>query len=859
VGGAADGGDLSILRRHHDALHQTGGDRAVSETLDIGARKELLQEPAPPPPAARRPRQTLLWTIIGIFLAAQGIWAIHAGLALRATIWPNTRSVRFQSDMMTLFFLGNGALREAEAQAKLPNLSDVMTGQPPVTVLELHLQNGAGFGAVRHLTVGEVVTGIVHFYDRSLASGMDPFGNQYFGLDYPPLRLAIATFFVRHVQMTHPDLEYFPARRSGREDTVVPKIEDIMQPMLHFNTACELAAALAIFPLVWLWVRRGAGKGLNAPVPRYPGGLAAFMLATAGFWYCYVGLSALPPRATPIVDLIRVVSNDKNASVLGTVDGGRRPAQWRVEWGTSPVYSNFTPLRMVPGIRQMHVLATLSPLTKGETIHFRLMANDAGGTSFTPDEVFTVGGPTVQFDPDPAGGIAWPGWFVWMSMLALFITMVVSARWLPPRHRAWACGLVASLLVWFDPITILDAHAWPQWDVWILPVFILAALLASMEWWICAGIILGVGCMMKGQILLGGPILLLWPIFAGKWGAAGRILTGFAAGAALVLWPWLIFTDSSRQWIVWFLIGIVLYGDALLMFRKIRPVRKAHPARFAAVLGILIVSGLICICCIGDLPIRAVTGVAIVLLMLGLPWLGKGRSIKYWMLAAGSGGVWLAGTLLGGDFAWWKLGFVYGTQKHDEMQMGLGSFANFPSLLLQRYSWDLHQTVGTLAIGWTFPASWHLSHLNFAWSQDLDLKTSLAIVYVVALLMLSFAASVHSRRNDPRILIALTAPWLLFPILMCQTSERYLLWPSALSAAFVAVSTGFSLLHVVLALFAAGMIGHQLLFGDPGRWPGLFNFFSQVYPEAGWMMLLLAMIFFVAAMIPGKRPDGLEC
>ena len=506
----------------------------MSETLDIGARKELLQEPAPPPPAARRPRQTLLWTIIGIFLAAQGIWAIHAGLALRATIWPNTRSVRFQSDMMTLFFLGNGALREAEAQAKLPNLSDVMTGQPPVTVLELHLQNGAGFGAVRHLTVGEVVTGIVHFYDRSLASGMDPFGNQYFGLDYPPLRLAIATFFVRHVQMTHPDLEYFPARRSGREDTVVPKIEDIMQPMLHFNTACELAAALAIFPLVWLWVRRGAGKGLNAPVPRYPGGLAAFMLATAGFWYCYVGLSALPPRATPIVDLIRVVSNDKNASVLGTVDGGRRPAQWRVEWGTSPVYSNFTPLRMVPGIRQMHVLATLSPLTKGETIHFRLMANDAGGTSFTPDEVFTVGGPTVQFDPDPAGGIAWPGWFVWMSMLALFITMVVSARWLPPRHRAWACGLVASLLVWFDPITILDAHAWPQWDVWILPVFILAALLASMEWWICAGIILGVGCMMKGQILLGGPILLLWPIFAGKWGAAGRILTGFAAGALAV-------------------------------------------------------------------------------------------------------------------------------------------------------------------------------------------------------------------------------------------------------------------------------------------------------------------------------------
>src|SRR5208282_1271662 len=127
----------------------------------------------------------------------------------------------------------------------------------------------------------------------------------------------------------------------------------------------------------------------------------------------------------------------------------------------------------------------------------------------------------------------------------------------------------------------------------------------------------------------------------------------------------------------------------------------------------------------------------------------------------------------------------------------------------------------------------------------------------VTLVLLSIAAAIHSRRNDPRVLIALTAPWLLFPILMCQTSERYLLWPSALSAAFVAVSTGFSLLHVLLALFAAGMIAHQLLSYDAGRWPGLFNFFNQVYPEAGWMLVLLAAVFFVAAMIPGRKPEKL--
>jgi hypothetical protein len=824
----------------------------VSESpADFGAVKQLLQVPTPPPPS-KYGRDALLWTLIGAFLLGLGIWAIHAGLALRSEIWPNTRTIRFQADMVTLFFEGNGAMREAEAQAKLPNLSDVMADHSAATVLKLRLFNGGGFGAARRLTIPEVIQGIVHYYDRGLAGGEDPFGNPFLGLDYPPLRLAVATFFVRHVQQDHPDLDRYPARQSGQMDTITPRIEDIMQPLLDLNTGFELAAALLMFPLVWVWVRRGAGTEWNLATERYPRGLIVFVIATAGFWYCYAGLSALPPRPAPIVNIIQVRPGGESASLLGTVDGQRSVCRWRVEWGTSKVYSNRTLLSPVPGMREMRVLATLRPLTPGETIHFRLMADSPAGSSVTRDQIFTAGGPEVKYDPAPEGGILWPDWRIWMAMLAMFITMVVSARRLPARHRAWACGIVAALMVWFDPITIVDSHAWPQWDVWILPVFILAALLASLEWWVCAGMILGIGCMMKGQILLGGPILLLWPIFGGKWGAAGRILTGLAAGAALVLWPWLIYTNLSRNWIIWFLIAILLYGDALLMLRKIGRVREDHAIRFAAVVGILVLSALVCLWCAIALPVHAALATVIMILLLGFPWLGKGRSIKYWTLAAATGGVWAAGALLGGDFAWWQLGFAYGTVKHDRMQMGLGSFANFPSVLLREYQWDLHQIVGNLAIG--FPS-------QPFWSQDLDLKTSLAIVYGAALLVLSAAAAIHSRRNDPRILLALVAPWLIFPVIMCQTSERYLLWPSALSAALIVVSTGFTLLHVLLAIFAVGMIAHQLLGSYPGRWPGLFEFFNQLYPEIGWMMLLLAMVFFFAALIPGKarKMPGLEC
>ena len=74
------------------------------------------------------------------------------------------------------------------------------------------------------------------------------------------------------------------------------------------------------------------------------------------------------------------------------------------------------------------------------------------------------------------------------------------------------------MLVWCNPLLLIDSHAWPQWDVWILPIFLFAALLASLNRWMLAGMLLGIGCMFKGQMLLAGPVLILWPLFEGRWG-----------------------------------------------------------------------------------------------------------------------------------------------------------------------------------------------------------------------------------------------------------------------------------------------------------------------------------------------------
>ena len=386
-----------------------------------------------------------------------------------------------------------------------------------------------------------------------------------------------------------------------------------------------------------------------------------------------------------------------------------------VEWGTSPAYSHATPFRPIPGFRPIRVLVTIGPVTQGQTIHFRLVANAISGTSATPDQTFVAGGPSVTFSSDPVGGSSWPDWPAWMAMFVLFIVMVASARILPPVHRAWACAWIAALMVWFDPMVIIDGHVWPQWDVWILPIFIFAALLASVNWWLCAGLVLALGCMMKGQILLAGPILFLWPIFEGKWGAAGRILTGFALGTAA---PALALAhqfgrcaslDYPLRHCADFVRGRP--GDV----PKIRGRAHGAPASVLYPDSVGRVRRAVLHFLVKRLPGHRLWAAAATTVLIGMPWIFAGRSIKYWTLATAAAGVWAAGATLGGDFAWWQLGFAYGTVKHDQMQMGLGSFTNFPSLLLQRYKWDLHDPVGNLSI--------------LHWNFDLDLKTSLAIAY----------------------------------------------------------------------------------------------------------------------------------
>src|SRR5436309_11473146 len=133
-------------------------------------------------------------------------------------------------------------------------------------------------------------------------------------------------------------------------------------------------------------------------------------------------------------------------------------------------------------------------------------------------------------------------------------------RALPPQWRASICGLAAASVAWLEPSMILDAHGWPQWDVWVLPFYLFAALGALKNSWFRCGCLLAAGAMFKGQLLFVAPFFVFWPLWQKRWICALRVLAGFAATTALIVSPSLLRTPAA--WIA----VVAIAGISLLAF-----------------------------------------------------------------------------------------------------------------------------------------------------------------------------------------------------------------------------------------------------------------------------------------------------
>ena len=209
--------------------------------------------------------------------------------------------------------------------------------------------------------------------------------------------------------------------------------------------------------------------------------------------------------------------------------------------------------------------------------------------------------------------------------------------WLSREQRASICGLAAASVAWLEPSMILDAHGWPQWDVWILPFYLFAALAALRNRWFWCGCLLAAGAMLKGQLLFVAPFFVFWPLWQKRWRSALRLLAGFTATAALIVSPWLLHTPAA-----WAVLAAVA-GVSFLFVVRLKP-----PSQGTWVAGVL--------------------GCA----------------------------AFLIGAFAGGSFAWLQLGFIYGSEHYP--YLFISSCYNFASLLAGA-GWSLKDSLFAAHLG----------------------------------------------------------------------------------------------------------------------------------------------------------------
>ena len=359
-------------------------------------------------------------------------------------------------------------------------------------------------------------------------------------------------------------------------------------------------------------------------------------------------------------------------------------------------------------------------------------------------------------------------------------------HWLSQEHRATICGLAAASVAWLEPSMILNAHGWPQWDVWILPFYVFAALVALKNRWFSCGCLLALGAMFKGQLLFVAPFFVLWPLWQKRWMNALRVLAGLTATSALIVSPWLLRTPEA-----WIAFSAVASVSLLLALRY----KVSHKATWLA--GIL--------------------GCA----------------------------AFVIGAFAGGRFAWLEIGFLYGTKHYP--YLFISSCYNLASLLADA-GWSLKDDLLSVHVG-----SIHF-HLTLQWT--------LRLFFLGTMVLCARGAARHLRNRDPRVLIAITAPWLLMFALLGQMHERYLVWGAVVSAVALGVSVRLSIVHFIISAASTAMIVHVMLV-DKKLDPTLraIDVLHSIRPYASVLMLVCVAFYFWDALgwqIPAFRRGAVK-
>jgi hypothetical protein len=421
--------------------------------------------------------------------------------------------------------------------------------------------------------------------------------------------------------------------------------------------------------------------------------------------------------------------------------------------------------------------------------------------------------------------MAWPLlWFnTCMEFTAATLMFSLVYGWTGSVLRAYA----AAVLLWFNPAVLLEAHGWPQWEVWVLPFYLGAMLLALSDRWFTAGLCVGIGCMFKGQMLLVAPVFILWPLFLARLGATGRLFMGFGVVWLGLASPWLL--SGWRPWI-----GVVTAISGSFI-SSTRPFAGNHRSAWIAR---TVVTAAIVVPWLASFASGIVAVIVLSCFILVAPLWMRVSARRYWLAFIWIGSILLASWSFGGSWAWFEIGYGYGLRHYP--RMANGAVDNLPAVLAPILNWQVQTVLFSLPI--PFAAD----------PVQITVKVLLGSVYGISLLLCGLGAAIHHRRRDPQVLVALIAPWILLFAINVQMHGRYLFWGAAFGSVAVASSAGLTAINIVVSILSTGMIAQTMLEQNAEFAPGLLQFLQATCPALGWAVILIACIYLFNSVWPRR-------
>ncbi len=414
-------------------------------------------------------------------------------------------------------------------------------------------------------------------------------------------------------------------------------------------------------------------------------------------------------------------------------------------------------------------------------------------------------------------------------------------------NLGWVRAFIAAMLLWFSPAATISAYGWPTWDVWVPTFFIWAIYLACIDLWFLAGVVIGIGAMFKGQQLAVATLFIIWPIASGApkrmFYAAISAITFLLLGV-LFQYP-LIGIISAIGLIL--SIGLIAY-DAIRHGDWIRVLRW--------------ISGLVCAISIvvfgwmirtpeGNTNWLSIGWILCCLAGAVTVWLFFPRSRRFKYLYALSLGfiVLLCVPFFGASSNWFEYGWRFGTTHFNQLIVGLPN--NIPALLTKRfgyYNTETESIVFSITKG-----HW----LGSPGAQiNITLRMLMKSIFILLMIPCAISAAGLIKRNDPRFLVAICTPWLLFYMLPLQIHERYLLYFAMASTCFIALSNGMLLISLLTTIFSFAVTLNILL--NPTRREQnafekpdsifiqygneLREYCNSLHPDSAWALVLVTLI-----------------